>query len=112
MSPRIVPESSIGWVEPVAADARVAELAQVLTMLSSWDDPSRAVDADVTDADRVDRIAVLECGNHVREIPGWPEQQPRCPVKVVHDGLSDRPDTIQVTTPTGHTYLSQAPQPP
>jgi hypothetical protein len=48
-----------------------------------------------------------ECarGNYVREMPGWT-------VTLIHDGLGDQPHTVQITTPTGHTYTSQAPQPP
>jgi hypothetical protein len=44
-------------------------------------------------------------GNYVREMPGWQ-------VDVVHNGLFGRPHTIQITTPTGHRYSSEAPQPP
>jgi hypothetical protein len=47
------------------------------------------------------------CARHnlAREQPGW-----RAPV--VHDGLGDRPHTVQTTTPTGHTCSSRAPDPP
>ena len=44
-------------------------------------------------------------GNYVREMPGWR-------LDLVHTGLGSRPHTIQVTTPTGHRYLSHAPDPP
>jgi hypothetical protein len=44
-------------------------------------------------------------GNYVRETPGWR-------LDVIHSGLDGRPHTICVTTPTGHTYHSRAPDPP
>jgi hypothetical protein len=45
-------------------------------------------------------------GNLVREMPGWQ-------VTVIGPGLSyTSPHRIKVTTPTGHEYLSQAPDPP
>jgi hypothetical protein len=44
-------------------------------------------------------------GNYVREMPGWR-------VDLVSNGLFGRPHTIQITTPTGHHYTSEAPQPP
>jgi hypothetical protein len=44
-------------------------------------------------------------GNYVREMPGWR-------LDVIHSGLDGRPHTICVTTPTGHTYHSRAPDPP
>ena len=43
-------------------------------------------------------------GNQVREMPGWQ-------VHRVNSG-TDGPHTVQVTTPTGHTYQSRAPDPP
>ena len=47
------------------------------------------------------------CARHnlVRELPGWQ-------VRTVHDGLGEQPHTVTVRTPTGHVYLSQAPDPP
>lgn len=44
-------------------------------------------------------------GNYVREMPGWR-------VDMVHHGQTSRPHTIVITTPTGHRYTSEAPQPP
>jgi hypothetical protein len=44
-------------------------------------------------------------GNYIREMPGWR-------VDLIHSGLEGRPHTISVTTPTGHTYHSRAPDPP
>jgi hypothetical protein len=44
-------------------------------------------------------------GNYVREMPGWK-------VDLVSNGLFGRPHTIQITTPTGHRYTSETPQPP
>ena len=44
-------------------------------------------------------------GNYVRELPGWA-------VTLVHTGLDTRPHSTVTTTPTGHRYLSRAPQPP
>ena len=44
-------------------------------------------------------------GNYTREMPGWQ-------VKLLDTGLLGRPHTISVTTPTGHTYVSRAPDPP
>lgn len=48
---------------------------------------------------------VCERGNHVREMPGWR-------VSVIHTGFDGQPHTTLTSTPTGHTYLSAAPQPP
>ncbi len=44
-------------------------------------------------------------GNYVREMPGWK-------VDLVSGGMIGRPHAIQITTPTGHRYTSEAPQPP
>jgi hypothetical protein len=44
-------------------------------------------------------------GNYVREMPGWK-------IDLVSNGVFGRPHTIQITTPTGHRYTSEAPQPP
>ena len=44
-------------------------------------------------------------GNYVREMPGWK-------VALAHTGLHDRPHTTVTTTPTGHRYVSRAPDPP
>jgi hypothetical protein len=46
-----------------------------------------------------------ERGNYVREMPGWH-------IKVIDAGLLRRPHTVHITTPTGHHYLSRAPDPP
>ena len=46
-----------------------------------------------------------ERGNHVREMPGWR-------VDLLEPGLGGRPHTIVITTPTGHRYHGEAPQPP
>jgi hypothetical protein len=48
---------------------------------------------------------VCEGGNHVRELPGWQ-------VTLDHDGLHGAAHTVTITTPTGHTYQSRAPDPP
>ncbi|WP_298798613.1 DUF222 domain-containing protein [Pseudonocardia sp. 73-21] len=40
-------------------------------------------------------------GNYVREVPGWH-------VEVIDDGLGQLPHTVRTTTPTGHSYLSEA----
>ena len=44
-------------------------------------------------------------GNYVREMPGWM-------VDLMRNGVFGGPHTIQITTPTGHRYTSEAPQPP
>lgn len=44
-------------------------------------------------------------GNYVREMPGWQ-------VKLRDAGLDGSAHAVAVTTPTGHTYTSHAPQPP
>src|SRR5215212_1284756 len=44
-------------------------------------------------------------GNYVREMPGWT-------ATVTNDGRHSHPHTLTITTPTGHTYTSSAPQPP
>jgi hypothetical protein len=46
-----------------------------------------------------------ERGNQVREMPGWH-------ISVIDSGMLGRPHTIHITTPTGHHYLSRAPDPP
>jgi hypothetical protein len=38
-------------------------------------------------------------------MPGWK-------VDLVGNGLLGRPHAIEITTPTGHRYTSEAPQPP
>ena len=48
---------------------------------------------------------VCEHCNHVRELPGWN-------VTLDHDGVHGQPHTVTITTPTGHTYRSRAPDPP
>ena len=47
------------------------------------------------------------CARHnlTREHPGWH-------ATVVHDGHGTQPHTVLTTTPTGHTYLGRAPDPP
>jgi hypothetical protein len=40
-------------------------------------------------------------GNYVREMPGWH-------IDLIHDGLGHTPHTVRTTTPTGHTYISDA----
>jgi len=44
-------------------------------------------------------------GNYVREMPGWD-------VDLISHGRTGRRHTIVITTPTGHRYTSEAPQPP
>jgi len=48
-----------------------------------------------------------ECarGNLVREMPGWR-------IKLIDCGFHGRPHKIIISTPTGHHYLSRAPDPP
>ena len=48
---------------------------------------------------------LCERGNYVREMPGWT-------ATVTDDGRHGRPHTVTITTPTGHTYTTSAPQPP
>ena len=48
---------------------------------------------------------LCERGNYVREMPGWH-------VHLIDDGQHGRPHTVTITTPTGHSYTSAAPQPP
>jgi len=48
---------------------------------------------------------LCERGNYVRELPGWT-------ATVTDDGRHSRPHTVMITTPTGHTDTSSAPQPP
>ena len=44
-------------------------------------------------------------GNYTREMPGWH-------IRLHDPGNDGQPQTVTTTTPTGHTYTSQAPQPP
>ena len=44
---------------------------------------------------------VCERHNYTREMPGWTVEL-----------LADHPHIVITTTPTGHTYLSRAPDPP
>jgi hypothetical protein len=74
------------------------------------DAPIRHIDHIVRYADQgpttfANGRGVCARGNYVREMPGWR-------VTALDDGLSGQPHTIKVTTPTGHSYLSRAPQPP
>lgn len=46
-----------------------------------------------------------ERGNYIREMPGWR-------ISLIDCGLHGTPHAIQITTPTGHHYLSRAPDPP
>jgi hypothetical protein len=46
-----------------------------------------------------------ERGNYVHEMPGWH-------ISLIDCGFHDGPHTIHITTPTGHHYLSRAPDPP
>jgi Domain of unknown function (DUF222) len=48
---------------------------------------------------------LCERGNYIREMPGWL-------ATVIDDGRHYRPHTVVITTPTGHSYTSSAPQPP
>jgi hypothetical protein len=43
--------------------------------------------------------------NYAREMPGWH-------INVINAELLNQPHTIHTTTPTGHHYLSRAPDPP
>jgi hypothetical protein len=43
--------------------------------------------------------------NYTREMPGWQ-------ITVIDAGLLDKAHSIMITTPTGHHYLSRAPDPP
>jgi hypothetical protein len=43
--------------------------------------------------------------NYAREMPGWQ-------ITVIDAGLLDKAHSIMITTPTGHHYLSRAPDPP
>jgi hypothetical protein len=44
-------------------------------------------------------------GNYTREMPGWH-------INLVDCGFHCQPHKIIITTPTGHHYLSRAPEPP
>ena len=46
-----------------------------------------------------------ERGNYVRDMPGWR-------INLIDSGLRGTPHGIQITTPTGHHYLSRASDPP
>ena len=48
---------------------------------------------------------VCERHNQVRELPGWT-------IKIHHLDRNGVPSLVATTTPTGHTYLSRAPDPP
>jgi Domain of unknown function (DUF222)/HNH endonuclease len=43
--------------------------------------------------------------NYSREMPGWQ-------INVINAGMLDQAHTLIITTPTGHHYLSRAPDPP
>jgi hypothetical protein len=43
--------------------------------------------------------------NYAREMRGWQ-------ITVIDAGLLDKAHSIMITTPTGHHYLSRAPDPP
>ena len=44
-------------------------------------------------------------GNQIREMPGWR-------IELVDCGFHSGPHKIIISTPTGHHYLSRAPDPP
>lgn len=48
---------------------------------------------------------VCQRHNHTRQLPGWK-------VEALHWRPDGQPHLIATTTPTGHTYLSRAPDPP
>ena len=48
---------------------------------------------------------VCERGNYIREMPGWR-------IRLIDCGFHTGPHTMIITTPTGHHYLSRAPDPP
>jgi hypothetical protein len=48
---------------------------------------------------------LCERGNYVHEMPGWQ-------ATVIEEGRHGHPHTVVITTPTGHSYTSSAPQPP
>jgi hypothetical protein len=48
---------------------------------------------------------VCERGNYIREMPGWA-------IKLIDCGFHTGSHKIIITTPTGHHYLSRAPDPP
>ena len=48
---------------------------------------------------------VCQRHNQARELPGWT-------VEAQHGGLDGSPPLVTTTTPTGHRYLSRAPDPP
>jgi Domain of unknown function (DUF222)/HNH endonuclease len=48
---------------------------------------------------------VCERCNYVREMPGWQ-------ITIIDAGPCDEAHSIMITTPTGHHYLSRAPDPP
>lgn len=47
---------------------------------------------------------VCERGNYAREMPGWR-------IDLLTDGMKV-PHAVKITTPTGHSYVSRAPDPP
>ncbi len=59
----------------------------------------RVVDGGKTSA--INGQGLCEACNYAKEAPGWRAKRP-----------PGHPDTVEITTPTGHRYLSRAPSPP
>ena len=62
---------------------------------------TEASQAEVAASAASNQTRVCERGNYVREMPGWTVEL-----------IDDDPHTTITTTPTGHSYLSRAPDPP
>ena len=74
------------------------------------DAPIRHIDHNTRHADGgpttyVNGRGVCQRCNYVREMPGWQ-------INVIDAGLLEQAHKIILTTPTGHHYLSRAPDPP
>lgn len=88
-----------------AADARVVDARDQVCRLPGCEGPIEHLDhvvAHTDDGDSVQENAqgLCEAHNYVKEMPGW-----HCRVTDPRPGRH----TVETTTPTGHTYRSQAP---
>jgi hypothetical protein len=89
--------------EPPSTDGLVVRLDEVLADLAE----AVADHSPASDADRIDRIARLEKLRAVTAALQAAES-----VRFADSGLHSGPHKIIITTPTGHHYLSRAPDPP
>jgi hypothetical protein len=101
-------------ISPVTAARRVNtaralwfELPDTYSQLTAGELSARVAETIVCETRHLDadiEAGGCERGNDVREMPGWR-------ISLIDCGFHSGPHTIHITTPTGHHYLSRAPDP-